>query len=386
MNFVNKNICFTLLATLLITACEKPAPQALPPQGVNIVIAIPEDLPLKFEYPAQLVSDYDVVIKPQVNGVIMEKYFKAGDYVKKGDKLFLIEPYKYKAAVDAAWGKALQARADFDNAEKDHERNKILIAKNAISQKDFDTSLATYKSTKATLESARADVSNAKIDLDYTEIKAPFDGMVGDALINVGDYVIASSTDLVRVTNLNPIYADFYISDTNKLNIERNLQNGRWDLQNYKVSFKTAEREYEGELYFIDSVIDLKSGSVKAKAVFDNSNSVLLPGTFVTLASDGFIQKGGFKIPRIALMQDQKENYLYTISEESTVKKNVVKVSYQTSDYVIIESGINEGDKVIIDNFKKIGAGSPVRELGAQEENIQAHIASEIASENNETN
>ncbi|EAL6453018.1 efflux RND transporter periplasmic adaptor subunit, partial [Campylobacter coli] len=362
-----KNTLLLLSALFLFSACNKeeaPQKQTLP-QSVSTMSAKAENLPLNFTYPAKLVSDYDVIIKPQVSGVIVEKLFKAGDLIKKGQTLFIIEQDKFKASVNSAYGKALMARANFDNASKDYNRSKTLYNKGAISQKEYDSALANFNNTKANLTSARADLENARIDLAYTEIKAPFDGIVGDALINIGDYVSSSSTELVRITNLNPIYADFYISDTDKLNIVRNTQDGKWDLSNIYANLNLNGETVQGKLYFIDSVIDANSGTVKAKAIFDNNNSTLLPGAFATITSEGFIQKNGFKVPQIAVKQNQNDVYVLLV-KNGKVEKSSVHISYQNNEYAIIDKGLQNGDKIILDNFKKIQVGSEVKEIGAQ--------------------
>ncbi|EOH3073803.1 TPA: efflux RND transporter periplasmic adaptor subunit [Campylobacter coli] len=367
MNLFQKNTLLLLSALFLFSACNKeeaPQKQTLP-QSVSTMSAKAENLPLNFTYPAKLVSDYDVIIKPQVSGVIVEKLFKAGDLIKKGQTLFIIEQDKFKASVNSAYGKALMARANFDNASKDYNRSKTLYNKGAISQKEYDSALANFNNTKANLTSARADLENARIDLAYTEIKAPFDGIVGDALINIGDYVSSSSTELVRITNLNPIYADFYISDTDKLNIVRNTQDGKWDLSNIYANLNLNGETVQGKLYFIDSVIDANSGTVKAKAIFDNNNSTLLPGAFATITSNGFIQKNGFKVPQIAVKQNQNDVYVLLV-KNGKVEKSSVHISYQNNEYAIIDKGLQNGDKIILDNFKKIQVGSEVKEIGAQ--------------------
>lgn len=367
MKNFKRHIFLYLSIALFFSACSKDdkAAKTLPPQPVSTFSAKSEDIALSFSYPAQLVSDYDVIIKPQVSGVITEQFFKPGDKVLKGQKLFLIEPDKFQANVNMAYGKALTARANYENAKKDFARNKVLISKKAISQKEYDTSLANFNSARANLTSARAELANAKIDLAYTEIKAPFDGMIGDALINIGSYVNASSGELVRITNLNPIYADFYISDTDKLKLNRNLQDGKWQLDNLKVKLKLNGDEIEGNLTFIDSVIDAKSGSVKAKAAFDNQNGTLLPGIFAQVESQGFTQKNGFKIPKIALLQNQEEVFVYTLVNGEVVK-TPIHIIYQDNDTIIVDKGLKENDKIITSGFKKIRPGAKVMEIGSK--------------------
>ena len=353
------------LSVLLYLGCGEPpkAPQ-MPAQMVNTVVAKAEDVKLSFSYPAQLVSDEDVVLKPKVSGSIVEKFFKAGDQVKKDQVLFLIEPEKYKAALEVAKASLLTSQATFENARKDHDRNRVLIGKQAISQKDYDTSLASYNTARAALESAKATLANATLDYNYTSVTAPFDGVVGDALVNVGEYVTTNGKDLVRVTNLNPLYADFYIADVERLSIGRNLESGAWQIGDIEASVQVAGETIKGKLFFVDSVIDENSGSVKAKAIFDNNESKLVPGTFTTLSTEGFVQKGGFKIPSIAVLQDVRNTYVYTLDGENKVQKSIVKLAYQANDYVVISEGLKDGDKVVINNFKKIAPGAVVQDLG----------------------
>lgn len=344
---------------------EQKMPQ-MPAQPVSTITAQSSDIRLSFSYPAQLVSEEDVVLKPKVSGAIVEKFFKAGDKVQKDQVLFLIEPDKYRAALEAARGSLLVSEANYQNAKKDHDRNRVLIGKQAISQKDYDTSLANFNTAKANLESARAQLSSAQLDLNYTSVSAPFDGVVGDALVNVGEYVIASSRELVRVTNLNPIYADFYIADVERLGIDRNLASGSWQVQDIQTTINVSGQEVKGKLFFVDSVLDAKSGSAKAKAVFDNNESRLVPGTYTTITSSGFVQKDGFKIPQIAVLQDARNTYVYTIDAENKVQKTIVSIVYQDNEFAVISDGLKNGDKIIINNFKKIRPGAVVQEIPAQ--------------------
>ncbi len=353
------------VGALLFVACgENKQAMQMPPQPVNTLVAQSADIELSFSYPAQLVSEEDVVLKPKVSGSIVEKLFKAGDTVKKDQVLFLIDPEKYEAALGVAKATLLTSKATFENARKDHDRNRVLIGKQAISQKDYDTSLATYNTALANLESAKATLASATLDFNYTSVSAPFDGVVGDALVNVGEYVAVNSKDLVRVTNLNPIYADFYIADVERLSIGRNLESGAWQIGDIEASVKVGGEIIKGKLFFVDSVIDDNSGSVKAKAIFDNSEAKLIPGTFTTLTTEGFVQKNGFKIPSIALMQDARNTFVYTLDKENKVVKTIVQVVYQTNDFVVISEGLKDGDKIVLNNFKKIAPGAVVQDLG----------------------
>ena len=367
MKFFSVKTLVAGLSLLFFFGCsgEQKAPQ-MPPALVSTITAQASDVKLSFSYPAQLVSEEDVVLKPKVSGSIVEKLFKAGDRVQKDQVLFLIEPERYKASYEVARASLLVAEANYQNAKKDHDRNRVLIGKQAISQKEYDTSLATFNTAKANLESARAQLSSSQLDLNYTSVSAPFDGVVGDALVNVGEYVATNSKDLVRVTNLNPIYADFYISDVERLGFDRNVASGSWQVQDIETTINVGGQEFKGKLFFVDSVLDSNSGSAKAKAVFDNNESRLVPGTYTTITSSGFVQKDGFKIPQIAVLQDARNTYVYTIGAENKVQKTIVKIIYQDNEFAVISEGLKNGDKVIINNFKKIRPGSVVQEIPPQ--------------------
>lgn len=364
LNLKVLSLC-SFLATLFVACSQPPQQTKMPPMPVTVMSAKAVDIPLSFSYPANLTSDKDVIIKAKVSGQIVQQFFKAGDKVQKDQILFKIEPDKYQAAFDIAKASVLVAEANLENARKEHSRNQVLIQKQAISQRDYDTSLANYNSAKANLESAKAQLQNARLDLDYTSIRAPFEGILGDALINVGDYVNASSTNLVRLTNLNPIYADFFISDVEKLRFNRNLADGNWEINNADVSINVNNEAIQGRLYFVDSVIDEKSGSVKARAVFDNNDTKLLPGIFTTITSSGFVQKNGFQVPQTAILQDARSAYVYTVVNGKIAKTNV-NIAYQTNDFAVIDKGLKEGDKIVLDNFKKIRPGSDVQEVGSK--------------------
>lgn len=369
--------------SFLFLACSKEQSKAEnPPVGVHTLTAKSADEPLAFSYLAQLVSEEDVILKPKVSGAVSEKLFKAGQKIKKDEPLFIIEQAKFKAANDTAKGQWLVARATFFNAQKEHKRNEVLIAKQAISQKEFDTSLANYTSASANLEAAAASFKSAQIDLNHSSVSAPFDGVVGDSLVNVGEYVSASSSQLVRITNLNEIYADFYMSDKDKLKLDSNFASGNWEIANIDANLSINGEVFKGKVAFVDSVVD-ENAKVKAKAVFENNEGRLLPSVFTTINMGGFVQKNGFKVPQVAILQDQKQvAYVYTI-KEGKVAKTPVNITYQTNEYAIIDSGLENGDKIIVDNFKKIGIGAPVSDLGALNlANLNGANATNLAEKN----
>ena len=332
----------------------------MPTSHVDIFVAKKADVPISFDYTATVTSNQDVIIYPKVGGTIIKQFFKPGDKVKAGEKLFLIDPEKYQASYDSLDAAVGVANANLKNAETEFKRISALYKKNAVSQKDYDAAVAAYDIANANLVSAKANLKSAKIDLGYTSIVAPFDGVVGDNLVDVGSLVIASQTKLVRLTKINPIEADFYIADVDNLSRKANLDSGAWQQLNSEAVLNLNNEDFTGKVTFIDNVVNTATGSVLAKASFDNSEGKILPGAFGHIKMSGFVQKNAFNIPQVALQQSATNTYVLVVKDGKVGQKNV-KTSYQTKDMVVVTDGLEEGDKIIVNNFLKIGVGAPVK-------------------------
>ena len=364
-----KNISVLLLASLLFTACfdgndKKGAAAArqqrqMPPSKVDVFVAKKSDVPISFDYAATLTSQQDVIIYPKVSGTIIKQFFKPGDNVKAGDKLFLIDPEKYQASYDALEAAIGVANANLKNAQTEFNRISNLYKKNAVSQKEYDAAVSALEIANANLLSSKASAKSAKIDLGYTSITAPFDGVLGDNLVDVGSLVVANTTQLVRLTKINPIEAHFHISDVDNLNRVKMQESGLWAQTNSDAVLKVGPGEFNGKVNFIDNVVNTNMGSVLAKAEFNNDEGKLLPGMFGHVTMGGFYQKDGFKIPQLALQQTDVKTYVLVVEDGKVASKDV-KVTYQTKDAAVVSQGLNENDKIILNNFLKIRVGAPV--------------------------
>ena len=359
-----KSILVLSAAIFLFSGCfessdKKAAGRQMPLSHVDVFVAKKTDVPISFDYTATVTSNQDVIIYPKVSGTIIKQFFKPGDKVKAGDKLFLIDPEKYEASYDSLDAAVGVANANLKNAQTEFKRISALYKKNAVSQKDYDAAVAAYDIANANLVSAKANLKNAKIDLGYTNIVAPFDGVVGDNKVDVGSLVVASQTQLVRLTKINPIEADFYIADVDNLSRKANLDSGAWQQLNSEAVLNLNNENFTGKVTFIDNVVNTATGSVLAKASFDNSEGKILPGAFGHIKMSGFVQKNAFNIPQVALQQSATNTYVLVVKDGKVSQKNV-KTSYQTKDMVVVTEGLEEGDKIIVNNFLKIGVGAPV--------------------------
>jgi len=348
-----KKVASLIFAALLVSGCsyfekkeDKGAKQSgeAPALPVGVFTAKSADVPIILKFNGQTVSELEIMLKPQVSGTIEKQLFEPGHSVKKGDVLYEIDRSRYQAAFDSA-------NATLQSASADYKRAKVLKAGNTISQKDFDTA-------KAAFMVAEANFKSAKIDLDHSLVTAPFDGMAGDTQKDVGAYVSAGE-DLVRLSKFDPIEVEFGIADVDRLELDANLRNGQWKQLGRQVSINLGGKDYNGTLSFIDSVINTNTASVSAKAQIPNPNLEIRPGIFTKVSVEGFYQKNGFKIPQVALKQDLSNTIVYVV-QDGKVAKKVVKISAQDTRTATISSGLQDGDQIILDNFKKINVGSKV--------------------------
>ena len=353
------------VAVLFLSGCfenkenKAAAGRQMPLSHVDIFTAQKTDIPISFDYTATVTSSQDVIIYPKVGGTIIKQFFRPGDKVKAGEKLFLIDPEKYQASFDSLDAAVGVANANLKNAETEFKRISALYKKSAVSQKDYDAAVAAYDIANANLVSAKANLKSAKIDLGYTTITAPFDGVVGDNQVDVGSLVIANQTKLVRLTKINPIEAEFYIADVDNLTRKTNLDNGSWQQLNSDAVLSVNGENFNGKVNFIDSVVNTATGSVLAKASFDNSEGKILPGAFGHIKMSGFVQKNAFNIPQVALQQSATNSYVLVVKDGKVSQKNL-KTGYQTKNMVAVTEGLEDGDKIIVNNFLKIGVGAPV--------------------------
>lgn len=329
-----------------------------PPAFVSVQKVKKENIPISFKFSTKVVSNQDIKIKAKVVGAIEKQFFTPGDSVKKGDKLYLIDQTRYRANYESALANLRVASANFNNISLEYNRTTTLYAKQAISKKEFDASKAAYEVASANMSFAKAQVSSAKLELDYSLVVAPFDGVLGDSLKDVGAYV-SQNDDLVRITNLDQVYAKFSIPDTQFLSINSSTKLGAWEQVNQNATLLLGKNEYKGKIDFIGKVIDANTASVDARAKFDNPKHEILPGNFGHIVVDGFVQKNGVKVPYFAIQQDLATSFVYVV-EDDKVAKRPIEISFNTKEFAVISVGLDEGDEIILDNFLKIGVGSKV--------------------------
>lgn len=314
-----------------------------------------KDLSVEVKYPARIKSVSRVTVVARISGILKEIYFKEGQYVLKDTLLFKIEPDIYQAEYESARAQFEQALAAFHRSERDWERIKGAYDEGLVSEKEKDAGLSAYEEAKAFLESAKARLRLAELNLTYTDVKAPVDGLTGTRLVDPGN-LVNPGTPLVNITEINPIFVEFSIPDTDMKGLGGLLHKG------LQAELLVGERpyRYKGKIDFIDSVIDEKTASVSARAVFPNPEKELLPGEFVRVVLK-VIKKGNMiLIPQRAVMQTPGGSIVYVVENHRAVLKNI-KIGESVGDNFIVNEGLSKDELVILDNLMKIRPGSHVK-------------------------
>ncbi len=357
------------LAVLIFSGCfdsDKKAEQkqGMPPMPVDFMELKSGDVKVSLRFPAVLESKNDVFVSPKVNGEITKKYFKNGDLVKKGDKLYEIDKAKYQASYMIAKSSVDVAEANQKSAKREFSRNQNLYNKKALSQKEYDLSLSNYEIANAELTKARASFHSASLDLNYADVKAPFSGRLAEGLVDVGNFVSAGNTKLVRLVDNSKIQAKFYIPDT--INISKS--------DDIKARIFVDNKEFLGNIDFIESNVD--KASVKAIASFENQDDMLKPGSFVMIEIYNINKKDSFALPQKAVLQDIDGAFVY-IMKDGKAHKVKINPSFEDITNVIVsksQTELKDNDKLILNNFKKISEGSAVltnEQFGAMMKQMQ---------------
>ena len=363
---VKMSIQASLLAiSLLLSSCgEQQAEKAAPPPGVLVQAVSQKAISDSVKFLGRTTAINDVSIRARVQGYLLERNFEEGGDINKGDLLFKIDPESYEAALAAAKGSVAEYQAALVRAEKDLVRYEELGKKAFASQQDVDKAESDKLQAAAQLQSAQARVEEAEINLEHTSIKSPIHGRIGRAIISVGNLVDASTGELARVVELNPIYATFNVSEKVMLNIQ----------QNKKVKQKGGPRKFEvklelpnGSIYehpgvidFSDNTVNRRTGAIVVRARFDNPDELLVPGINVLMLLSMEEKEDVLVVPQASVQEDQAGKFVLLVDQDNKVEIRQVKLGRQYAGDWIVKDGLQPGERVIIEGVQKVRAGMEV--------------------------
>ncbi|MGN2670053.1 efflux RND transporter periplasmic adaptor subunit [Aliivibrio fischeri] len=376
---IANSLIIGLLSTLLLSGCNKEeTKQAVTPSlpKVKSLTLNPQPITPHLEFIGRTSSVSSVEIIPRVGGELKAIHFKDGDFVKKGDLLYEIDPRIFHAAVNSAKASLEKARATLKMTTSNAERAKQLIKDKSISVQQYDTAIANYESAKADISEKQATLKSAQLDLEFSRIYAPFSGRLGFSRYKVGEQITAllppSSTmknSLVSLTKVNVINFDFNVDEKvyrrirSAIDVVRN-ENKKLNLDIRLTLSDGSEYAKNGKIAAVGNKIDPSTGSIHVRAIFDNTDYSLMPGEFGKIKI-GLKERtvNGLLIPKSSIQQDQAGNYVMQLTKKNIVKQQYVILGqvYGTNKAVI--SGLNSGDRIVTEGLQKIRPGIQVEEI-----------------------
>jgi len=344
---------------------------ARPIPEVEVVEVTPQTVPDEPELIGQAEASSIVEIRPQVTGIIKQRFYPEGRDVRAGDRLYEIDPVPFKAAETSARARVAQAEARLVQAKQNRARVQPLLAEDAVSQKDVDDAFAEDLAAKAALEAAKGDLVKAKFDLDNTLIVAPIDGLIERTRSYQGRLVTAQTDLLTVIHQVDPMNVivsapeSFLLKRRRDILSQRIQHPGIYSLTGTIIFVDGTIYPHQGKLDFADISLRSETGSRQARVVFPNPERVLLPGQFVTVRFHGVSKPNAILIPQRAVQQGPKGAVVYVVGPGDKVELRDVKAADWEGDRWLIEEGLHAGEHVIVDGFSRVVPGAQVKVVPA---------------------
>lgn len=361
-----------IFLSLVCTAChrETSAAPGMPPAPVVTVEPVRLVDVVEFdEFPARLDSKEIVEIRPRVSGYLSEVRFEAGELVKKGDLLFVIDPRPKQAVLDRADAEVQRARVRMENATREAKRAEVLFETKSISNEEADQRRWAKTDAEAALQAAEAQRETARLDLEYCRVRSPIDGRVGRPLVTVGNNVSGVdgfTTLLATVVSVDPMLAYGDIDEATLLKFRGLLRAGALETnQQGKVIVEMGLGNetgfpHRGYVESIDNRLDAGTGSILVRTLFPNSDSLLLPGLFARVRVPGSPRQPAILIAEDAIGTDQNQRFVFTVTSSNTVAYRPVKLGTTIAGKRVVRDGLQEGDRVVVNGLIRVRPGMTV--------------------------
>ncbi|MBN9025902.1 MAG: efflux RND transporter periplasmic adaptor subunit [Rhizobiales bacterium] len=363
----------SLISALLLAACSGQSGSGQaggPPTGpveVGVITLRPQNVPITIELPGRVSATKVAEIRPQVDGLIQKRVFTEGGQVKAGDLLYQIDPRPYQAVYDAAAAALEKAQAAVPSAQAKVDRYNQLVGVNTVTAQSLDEAKAALAQAKADVAAAEAALATAQINLDYTKVVAPISGLISTSAVTEGALVTANqSTALATIREIDPINVDLTDSSTNLFRIRNLIDSGRLKRGEGPPSVQlklndTVVYDQPGVLRSTEAIVNETTGTFSMRASFDNPTRMLLPGMYVRAVVNLGTDEGAFLVPQRAVNRNAKgDATAMLVSKDGKVETRVLQTLQSVGSNWLIEDGISDGDRLIVDGLQKIGDGQAV--------------------------
>ena len=319
--------------------------------------------PARFTARVEAIEAVD--IRARITGFLRSVNFKDGQAVKQGDSLFEIEPDQLDASVVSAQAQLARAEATRGAAERTLTRNRDLFARNTVSQAVLDEAQAAFDVAAADVLVAEATLNTAELNRSYASITAPMSGSVGRALFTVGNLVGPDSGALARIVSLDPIRVAFSMTEGLLVTLRQEEAGGStFDPNALKLSLRLAngtDYDQPGRIEFVEHEVDPQTGTVTARAVFPNSDHILIPGQFVTVFVGAKEAPSMPVVPQTAVLQDRDGRFVYLLAKDNTVSQQRIATGARVSNGWAVTTGLDGGEQVVVQGVQRLADGMTVQ-------------------------
>lgn len=333
----------------------------MPPTAVSFVELVPAPLPVINELPGRVSPTRIAEVRPRIGGIVLERVFEQGSMVQAGDVLYRIDPAQFRVRAASAEATLARAKAGQMNARDQERRAQQLRDRNITASVDLENATTTLAQADADVAIAEAALAEARLNLDYTEVKAPISGVIGRALVTEGALVTAQTDIMATIQQLDPVYVDFTQSSSALLKLRRAMTAGELvatapDEAQMRLFFDDGSAyEQPGRLLFSEATVDELTGQVTLRGEFPNKDGDLLPGLYVRVAVEQAIRKDALSVPQMAVQRDAQGNAMvYVIGADNKAQAQPVVLGTSAGAGWIVESGLQPGDKVVVEGAQKL--------------------------------
>ncbi len=321
------------------------------------------------EFSGRLEAVDEVAVRPRVSGTIQQVLFKEGATVKKGDPLFIIDPRPYEAALASAEAELASARSRAQLAKSELDRAAGLVKKNLASKSAYDASHNDYRVALASIDAARAALTKANLDLEYAHISAPVSGRISRAEITIGNVIEAGANApvLTTIVSNRKIYAAFDVDEQTYVKTIRSADN----TLSLPIELQLSADDdviYKGKIHSFDNRFNPSSGTIRARAILDNTDGVLIPGMYAAIRLGSPKEIETLLISERAIGTDQDKKYVYIVNQESKVVYREITLGGRAEGRRIVISGLHAGEKVVVNSLQRVRPDMSVKAIEVAQE------------------
>lgn len=320
--------------------------------------AVQKDVPLQIKAIGTVEAYVTVAVKSQVNGELADVFFREGQDVRKGDRLFRIDPRPFEAALRQAEAALARDLAQAKNAELEAQRYTALAEKGFVSKQEYDRARTNFEALAAAVKADEAAVETARLQLAYTTITSPIDGRTGSILVKQGNVIKENDTQLVTINQIAPINVAFSVPEQDLAAVKKHRAAGGLTVE--ASASPGGMRAAAGSLTFIDNAVNTATGTILLKATFPNRDRMLWPGQFVDVALTLATEKGRVVVPSSAVQTGQEGPYVFVVKQDMTAEYRPVKTARTFDRLAVIESGVAAGETVVTDGQLRLTPGAKV--------------------------